>query len=720
MGYSGAAVGRAGDLIEVIDWRRLFFGLVCLTVGIMGFVTQSHAGWITRARLEAIFRPPLVVGEKDDRLPVWPILKQEAGAYEVIAYVFESNDFAPIPGFGGSPPNLLIALGADGSFRDVQVLSQHEPVFVDGLGPGPLNSFVRQYVGLSARHTIRVGRPNARASGAPPETVVDGVAMATASTRVINEELLASALAVARQKLGFGAARNLGLQVLAKPGPFEKLDWQQLTRRGFIRELVLTNGDVDKRFAGTAAAGQSAGPANDVFARTYLAYLNVPSIGRNLLGDKLYDYVMASLAPGDHAILVIAAGPWSPIDDDFVPGAIPDRIAILQDSLSIPARDMAIDRDGPGIPGSPSGPWTILKIAREAGLNPTKPWSLSLKVTREHGQVLAERVDREFAVDYSVPAAFFDVQQPDGGSVWSDTWRARGVELLGLALMLSLLTPVLIFQNLLVPRARAFKVFRLTYLALTLGFIGWVAQAQLSIVTIVGLVHAATNTHDLSFLLFDPPSLVLWGVVVLSAFIWGRGTFCGWLCPFGALQEIVSVFAPKRQLRVPVQLDAGLRRLKYVLLAAIVISAGLSTPLADRLVEIEPFKTSITLYFLRSLPFVLYAVGLLALNLFVYKAFCRYMCPLGAALAIIGRLRFLRWIPRRGECGSPCQLCAVRCRYGAIERDGAISYTECFQCMDCVTIIKDDRQCVPQVLARRHSARIADAARFRAHKDQDA
>lgn len=701
-------------------WRRLFFGLLWLIAGTSGFVSQSQAGWITRARLEAIFRTPLVVGEKDDRLPIWPILKQEAGTYEVIAYVFESNDFAPIPGFGGSPPNLLIALGADGSFRDVRVLSQHEPVFVDGLGPGPLNNFVRQYVGLSARHTIRVGRPNARASGAPPETVVDGVAMATASTRVINEELLASALAVARRKLGFGATRNLGLRVVAKPGPFERLDWHQLLQRGLVREFVLTNSDVDKRFSGTAVAVQSAGPPNGVFARIYLAYLNVPSVGRNLLGDKLYEYVMASLAPGDHAVMVLAAGPWSPIGDDFVPGAIPDRIAVIQDSLSIPARDMAIDREGQGMAGIPSGTWTILKIAREAGLDPTKPWSLSLKVTREHGQVLAERVDREFAVDYSVPAVFFDVQQPDGGSAWSETWRARGVELAGLALMLSLLMPVLMFQNLLVPHQRAFKVFRLTYLALTLGFIGWVAQAQLSIVTIVGLVRAATLTHDLSFLLYDPPSLVLWAVVVLTAFIWGRGTFCGWLCPFGALQEILSVFAPKRQLRVPARLDAGLRRLKYVLLAAIILSAAVSTPLADRLVEVEPFKTSITLYFVRSFPFVTYTIGLLVLNMFVYKAFCRYMCPLGAALAVIGRLRLLRWIPRRDECGSPCQLCSVRCRYGAIGRDGEVSYNECFQCMDCVTIIKDDRQCVPQVLARRRSARTADVTRFHVHKDQDA
>ncbi|MCG2963702.1 hypothetical protein KZ308_28605, partial [Escherichia coli] len=79
-----------------------------------------------------------------------------------------------------------------------------------------------------------------------------------------------------------------------------------------------------------------------------------------------------------------------------------------------------------------------------------------------------------------------------------------------------------------------------------------------------------------------------------------------------------------------------------------------------------------TLYFWRSLPFVLYGAGLIVLNLFVYKGFCRYLCPLGAGLAVLGRLRLLDWIPRRPECGSPCQLCRVRCRYGAIDARGRI------------------------------------------------
>ena len=669
----------------------------------------ASAGELNKAGVEKFFPAPLVVGEKDPDLAIWPILKQEAGSYETFAYAFESNDFAPIPGFGGSPPDLLIAMAPDGTFRDVKVLSQHEPVFVDGYGPEPLFAFVQQYVGMSAKHSIRVGRNNARATGASNATVVDGIAMATASTRVINEEILTSALDVARKKLGFGAATNLGLKVIAKDDEFTAMSWDALLTKGWVKDFHLTNKTVDAAYADTAVSDQSDGKPDAAFADTYIAYLNVPTIGRNLLGEKLYNYVMGSLAPGDHAIMVLAHGPWDPIGDDYIFGAIPDRIAVLQDKFSIPARDMAIERGDQGMKGMPSGGWTILKIADEAGFDPAKPWTLSLKVTREEGQILAQKFPHEFTDTYALPADLFVVRKAEGAPSWTDSWVARKWTMIGIAAMLLVLVPVLIRQKGLVAQPGRFAWFRLAYLALTLGFIGWYAQAQLSIVTLMGLVRTAATTRDFSFLLYDPPSLVLWAFVLVTLVVWGRGTFCGWLCPFGAMQELVA--APARWLKIPQyevprRLDQALRLVKYFVLASILVSAAVSPHVADNLVEVEPFKTSITLYFVRYWPFVAYAVGLLVLNLFVYKGFCRYLCPLGASLAIVGRLRVFNWIPRRAECGTPCQLCKVKCRYGAIEPSGKIDYPECFQCMDCVTIIHDPQQCVPQIIERKRNRTI--------------
>ena len=121
----------------------------------------------------------------------------------------------------------------------------------------------------------------------------------------------------------------------------------------------------------------------------------------------------------------------------------------------------------------------------------------------------------------------------------------------------------------------------------------------------------------------------------------------------------------------------------------------------DRLVEVEPFKTSITLLFVRGWPFVLWALSTLLLSTFVYKGYCRYLCPLGAGMAVLGRLRLFNWLPRRAECGKPCQRCLHDCRYQAIKKTGAIDYEECFQCLDCIVIEQSDALCVPRIIEKR-------------------
>ena len=134
-----------------------------------------------------------------------------------------------------------------------------------------------------------------------------------------------------------------------------------------------------------------------------------------------------------------------------------------------------------------------------------------------------------------------------------------------------------------------------------------------------------------------------------------------------------------------------------------------SLTLAEVLSEVEPFKTAITLVFVRSWPFVLYAAILLALGLFVHKFFCRYLCPLGAGLAIVGRLRRFEWLNRRRECGSPCQLCRHKCEIGAISPAGRIDYSECIQCFECIVYYNGETLCPPQINAAKKAAAAAVA-----------
>lgn len=121
--------------------------------------------------------------------------------------------------------------------------------------------------------------------------------------------------------------------------------------------------------------------------------------------------------------------------------------------------------------------------------------------------------------------------------------------------------------------------------------------------------------------------------------------------------------------------------------------------------EIEPFKTAISMKFNREWYFIIYAVLLLSIGLFIERFFCRFICPLGAFMAIGGKLRIFKSLKRREECGSPCQLCSHECPINAIKPTGEIIMDECFYCLDCQSLYSDEHKCPPLVKIRKQTAR---------------
>lgn len=289
---------------------------------------------------------------------------------------------------------------------------------------------------------------------------------------------------------------------------------------------------------------------------------------------------------------------------------------------------------------------------------------------------------------------------------WKNEWKARRYEIATLLAGLTLLSVALFMQKRFSAQVKRLRILRTLYLLFTLGFLGWYAQGQLTIVNITAAIESLVSGDDLSYLMNDPMTVILWIFVGATLLVWGRGTFCGWLCPFGALQELISLLSNAvgiRQRRVRAALDAKLKWIKYAVLVVIIASLSVAPAFSSWAVEIEPFKTAISLYFQRSWPFVLWAVACLTLTVFVYRGYCRYICPLGAALASMNFLRRWSWIARRTECGTPCQSCRHRCEYQAIEPSGKINYSECFQCLDCVSIYQDDQRCLPLIQHKKQS-----------------
>ena len=496
---------------------------------------------------------------------------------------------------------------------------------------------------------------------------------------------------------------------------FAPANWDELTGDGTIRRLQLTHGEVDASFIGTPAEDylRSPQPADKTFIELFYTYLNPPTAGRNLLGDTGYDQLMVELKDGEHAIAVMGLGDYSFKGSGYVRGGIFDRIELSQGSTRVSFHDRDHIRLGDlALEGAPSlAERDIFIVREEAGFDPGQPWQLELLVRRASGPLDTEF--SRFSADYSVPEAYIErpealVEEP----IWVQVWRDKAFQIAVLSAGLLVLTGIMLFQDVLARHPRVLNPLRLGFKIYTLVFIGWYSLAQLSVVNILTFTNSLISGFSWSSFLIDPMLFILWSFVAVSLLLWGRGVFCGWLCPFGALQDLVNQVARKlnvKQIEVPFGLHERLWAIKYIILLALFAVSLHSLGTAERYAEVEPFKTAITLRFQRDWAFVIYALGLVAISAFNHKFYCRYLCPLGAGLAIPSRLRLFDWLKRhRGSCGTPCQICANECEVAAIHPDGRINANECHYCLDCQVTYHDDQRCPPMVKRRKRYEKAAN------------
>lgn len=686
---------------------RVALGLLCLGLA-LGLAAPAVAGVLTRERLTELFPAPWVVGEQHTALPVWPIFERSAKGVEPVAQAFETVDVEPVSGYGGKPLNLLVVVDRDGKFLDVRLVSHSEPIFMSPAGTATLNAFAGQYKGLSLNHSIQVLSPKAQRVQTETTATLHGVTAGTVSALAIDKSIMEAAAQVAQARLGEPGAKRAPAPPRGPNDQYERTGWNALVGARLVQNIGFSNREVEARFKGTPGAGADAegtlrpeGQAVDL----WIALLGLPQAGRNLLDAPGWHQVRTLRETGTQVFLLF--------DNGRYPLKVNPRSArslslvVQQNGREFALRELAYEhgllltgqRSGVGAEANPR----LLATEPGARLAIEQPMTVVLRPSRHLGDGPRQRVQTEFGHRFDIPnlAAYQPLRETPR---WLKVWEQRQAHLWTLIAGLLVLSLALARQGWLSAKPKRLATFRVAYLVFTLVFIGAIAQGQLTIVNLTSLIEALSAGRSADFLLADPVAVLLWGFVGITLFVWGRGTFCGWLCPFGAFQELLSLVAKKlgwKPKHLHTRIDAALKGVKYVALALIVAAAFVSAPWTARFVEIEPFKTAISMNFQREWPYVAWAAVCLAASVFVYRGFCRYLCPLGAGLALLGRLRLSAWIARHAECGTPCQTCRHRCEYQAIAPSGDIAYDECFQCLDCVAIHQDAQRCVPLIRARK-------------------
>ncbi len=710
----GSTAGR--EFMRIVGFMRAaFIALLLYILGAGLAQAQRLPDFLATTPIGEIFPG----ADRVDAPAGKPLAAKAYAGSRPLGVVYLTSDVVNTRGYSSKPIDVLVGLANDGRIVGAKLVEHHEPIVLIGIPQAKVDHFISGYVGLNF-----VDSPPRH--GAPPP--VDIISGATVTLMVIGDSITRSAIAVAR---AHGIDKTAAPAQQAAPAAARAVDesrdtpqsWQALLDAGAVRNLRLTPEDVNQAFRASGrddAAAVADGSGNaDTFIDLYAALVSVPAIGRSLLGDTEWQRLKERLKPGQQAMLVAGNGAYSFKGSGYVRGGIFDRIEVIQDESSFRFRDRNHQRLADvAAEGAPAFREVALFIVPDdAALDPVAPWRLQLMVQRVLS--VKDKAFVTFDLPYELPQAYTRpvagaqpapaaqaaaapapaaqaAEEEPAPALWKQIWRGKSGQVAVLTVALVVLVGIFFFQDQLTSRPLLHDRLRLAFLAFALFWIGWYGQAQLSIVNVLTFFSALRTDFRWEYFLMDPLVFILWCATAISMVFWNRGAFCGWLCPFGALQELANRAAKRlgvRQLKISHGVNQRLSTLKYVIFLLLFGFSLYDLALAEQLSEIEPFKTAIILRFVRYWPFVLFAVAVLAAGLFVERFFCRYLCPLGAALAIPARLRIFNWLRRYRDCGNPCQRCNLECPVQAIDPTGEINPNECIQCLHCQMLYHHDQKC---------------------------
>ena len=624
---------------------------------------------------------------------------------ELKGYIFSTLDVVNATGYSGMPFDFIAGMTLDGKLTGAVLKRHGETIIGRGVPQERLEQFVAGFASASLESWRAVNPDLLRGASVSGRLLKNG--MQNAAERVYVSHIKGEAFQVVTEPM------------LDRRG-FVSLTGEELLAKGSVAQIKLTIRDVVRLFESQGGRGsvpsqslQMARSLDETFVHFVVALATPASIGSNLFGDSFTS--LTTRQGNGLAIFMGGDGHFSIVTNSHFNregGYLFDQLKVLQDG-----KEFRFTRDdyqrmpvGSAVKGMPRRDTMVFYLPAAAGLDPLKPWTAVLTIPGKDAAGAAMTV--EVPLLYTLRDVHKLLPPPPPQPAWAGIWEQKQLDVYILLGLLAAVTLVFVLQDVIARQRMVYNVVRVGILAFTLVWLGWWAGAQFSIINILAYLQAPFADAPLDAFLLDPLFFILGIYIAVSLFLLGRGVFCGWLCPFGALQELsnkLALLARIPQIKVPRAVQERLWAVKYIAAAAILGIGFYSVDMANQVEELEPFKTAINVKFMRELPFVLYAVALLAAGLFIERFYCRFLCPLGGALAVAGRIRMFKWLKRKPQCGTQCRICEADCPVGAIEPSGQINMNECLQCLDCQVDYYNDNKCPPLIARRKRKEARAEA-----------
>lgn len=631
---------------------------VSLLLSVFGQAAE-HSG-VTDEQLQKVFPDAVSFSAKQGEPPVYRayIAVQDGGHLEpqLVGYVFETPDLPPEEVGYAAPIEVLVGMDLSGTLTGIEILYYRESY--KSIRGDFLNTerFPDQFAGMSVGDGFRVGRD------------VDGVSRATITSWAVSRGIRNAARKVARAYLAdseFVADVNSDAVAL---GILGEQSWQDMKDSGLVRELDIEYPDatvlkLDFAFMGHDGLGELLVGSDD-YSRADREASNRVSNGNMVLvgidGDASTPFRQERLA-------IRQGEDFYNINRSrfvYVGSAETGKIAQQVRFAGAMVMDPAIDL---------TQPFTIIYDTSAAMDSFETTASVDYQVP---DLPLALALGTELPAEYLAAdedEMYFEEEGTFASLINNAPWLEVGV----LVLLLSMVMASFFSKN---------EMLRWATLAFTLVYLGWIDGGFVSVSHITNGIKLGP-----SMFLQDLPLLLIIVFTVVTTLFWGR-VFCSSLCPFGALQDFITRILPKSwQRSVPQAIHDKAIYFKYGVLAFLVIMALTYSELS-LFQYFEPFGTAF--YFSRiPVLWVILAVILLGAAM-VPRFYCRYACPLGAALGVTSLIS--PWRIKRVEQCQVCKVCEHACPTGAI-RGPDIDFKECVRCDVC------DRKLIDKAGTCKHS-----------------